>query len=116
MPSVQTFNRNIGFVYFLFIPFVAFGIIYVSTLVQLGDIHVMLQVLVGMQNEFVYDAALIVLNIQPPSPKLASLFLGFQENGVQIDKVFWCLWLFFFGFAVYKSTFLSKIIGRSSKT
>ena len=39
------------------------------------------------------------------------LHLHFYENGIQLASIFWGLWLFPFGYLVFKSTFLPKIIG-----
>lgn len=42
---------------------------------------------------------------------LAMLFLNFYNQGVFIVGIFWGLWLFPFGYLVYKSGFLPKILG-----
>ncbi|MCU0323011.1 MAG: DUF4386 domain-containing protein [Chitinophagaceae bacterium] len=39
------------------------------------------------------------------------LQIGFYNNGIQIVSIFWGLWLFPFGYLVYKSGFLPKILG-----
>jgi hypothetical protein len=42
---------------------------------------------------------------------LVSLFLALHEHGVLIATVFWGLWLFPFGYLVFKSGFLPRILG-----
>ncbi len=39
------------------------------------------------------------------------LYLHFSNNGNQIAGIFWGLWLFPFGYLVFKSGFLPKILG-----
>jgi hypothetical protein len=39
------------------------------------------------------------------------LQLNFYNNGIQLVSIFWGLWLFPFGYLVYKSDFLPKILG-----
>ena len=39
------------------------------------------------------------------------LYLDYYNNGLQISQIFWGLWLFPFGYLVYKSSFLPKILG-----
>ncbi len=39
------------------------------------------------------------------------LHIDYYRNGVQISQIFWGLWLFPFGYLVYKSGFLPKILG-----
>ncbi|NMH89859.1 DUF4386 domain-containing protein [Flavivirga algicola] len=39
------------------------------------------------------------------------LYLGYYNNGIEILQIFWGLWLFPFGYLVYKSGFLPKILG-----
>ena len=42
---------------------------------------------------------------------LSSLFLNLHTYGIQIAGIFWGLWLFPYGFLVFKSGFLPRIIG-----
>lgn len=42
---------------------------------------------------------------------LAMLFLDLSKNGVYIADIFWGLWLFPFGYLVFKSGFLPRAIG-----
>ena len=39
------------------------------------------------------------------------VYLKFYNNGNQIASIFWGLWLFPFGYLVFKSGFLPKILG-----
>lgn len=39
------------------------------------------------------------------------LCLDYYNNGIQIASIFWGLWLFPFGYLVYKSGFLPKVLG-----
>jgi hypothetical protein len=40
-----------------------------------------------------------------------SLFLNLHNNGIKIAGIFWGLWLFPYGFLVFKSGFLPRFIG-----
>ena len=51
-----------------------------------------------------------VNNINEQSAQLLS-FLKSHNNGIQILRVFWGLWLFPFGYLVFKSGFLPKFFG-----
>jgi hypothetical protein len=42
---------------------------------------------------------------------LVSLFLNLHDNGIKIAGIFWGLWLFPYGFLVFKSSFLPRFIG-----
>ena len=42
---------------------------------------------------------------------LASLFLNLHDYGIKIAGIFWGLWLFPYGFLVFKSGFLPRFIG-----
>jgi hypothetical protein len=39
------------------------------------------------------------------------LYLNYYNNGIQLASVFWGLWLLPFGYLVFKSGFLPKILG-----
>jgi len=39
------------------------------------------------------------------------LHLDYYNNGINISQIFWGLWLFPFGYLVYKSGFLPKLLG-----
>jgi hypothetical protein len=42
---------------------------------------------------------------------LVKLFLDLYETGIQIAKIFWGLWLFPFGYLVFKSDYIPRILG-----
>ena len=42
---------------------------------------------------------------------LMSLFLNLHDNGIKIAGIFWGLWLFPYGFLVFRSGFLPRFIG-----
>lgn len=163
MHTIQKFARSTGFIYFLLIPIGPFGIMFVNSLVVVGDVQatmsnilenetiyrwsmlaalltqlihftlvimlykilkpahkvasqimlllVMVGVPIAMLNEFSYGAVLLNLHGANPSPDLVSMFLGIHDYGINIVQIFWGLWLFPFGFAIYKSEFLPKVIG-----
>ena len=64
-------------------------------------------------------AALIVLSgadflsvfEKPQLDAVAYAFLRLHSHGLQIIQIFWGLWLFPFGFLVYKSRFIPKLLG-----
>ncbi len=64
-------------------------------------------------------AALIILSgadflsvfEKPELDALAYVFLRFHSHGIQAIQIFWGLWLFPFGFLVYRSRFIPKILG-----
>jgi hypothetical protein len=39
------------------------------------------------------------------------LFLRLHDHGVVVNEIFWGLWLFPFGFLVYRSRFLPRVLG-----
>jgi hypothetical protein len=42
---------------------------------------------------------------------LVSLFLNMHDSGIRIAEIFWGLWLFPYGYLVFKSGFLPRLIG-----
>ncbi len=44
-------------------------------------------------------------------PAQVMLYLGYYNNGIEVSQIFWGLWLFPFGYLVYKSGFLPKLLG-----
>ena len=42
---------------------------------------------------------------------LVMLFLDLYDNGIHIAQIFWGLWLFPFGYLVFKSGYLPRILG-----
>jgi hypothetical protein len=74
---------------------------------------------ISMLNELNNMAILLVL--RGPSPlsgftpdqlhALVSLFLNLHDNGLEIAGIFWGLWLFPYGYLVFKSGYLPRIVG-----
>ncbi len=73
----------------------------------------------GFLNTLNQVAALILLSgadflsvfEKPQLDALAYVFLRLHSQGWQAIQIFWGLWLFPFGFLVYKSRFIPKILG-----
>ncbi len=80
---------------------------------------VVISVATSFANTFNQIAALIILSgadflsvfEKPELESLAYVFLRLHSQGIQIIQIFWGLWLFPFGFLVYKSGFIPKILG-----
>ena len=78
---------------------------------RLMVILVLVGVPVAMLNEASYAVVLGLLQGEVSSPNLISALLDFHKYGIIIAQIFWGLWLFPFGYLIYKSDFLPKIIG-----
>ncbi len=82
-------------------------------------ILVVISVSTGLVSSFNQIAALIILSgadflsvfEKPQLDALAYVFLRLHSQGLQAIQIFWGLWLFPFGFLVYKSRFIPKILG-----
>ncbi len=74
-------------------------------------ILVLVGIPIAMLNEASYGVALGLINRAEPPLTLISALLDFHGYGIMIVQIFWGLWLFPFGYLVYKSGFLPKIIG-----
>lgn len=80
---------------------------------------VVISVATTFANTFNQIAALIVLSgadflsvfEKPQLDAVAYAFLRLHSHGLQIIQIFWGLWLFPFGFLVYKSRFIPKLLG-----
>jgi len=70
---------------------------------------------IAMLNELNPIAALMVLKnpeLSALAPETAAMFfLDLQQNGIQIASIFWGLWLLPFGYLIFRSDFLPKILG-----
>jgi hypothetical protein len=74
---------------------------------------------ISLLNELNQFAVLAVLHGAGPATvftpdqqhALVSLFLNLHDTGIQIAQIFWGLWLFPYGYLVYKSGFLPGIFG-----
>lgn len=78
---------------------------------RLMVILVLVGIPIAMLNEASYGVVLGLLQEETPSANLISALLNFHEYGIIIVQIFWGLWLFPFGYLIYKSDFLPKIIG-----
>ena len=82
-------------------------------------VFILLSAPIGMLNELNHVAVLLLLSgadfLTPfTASQLQALVLFFHDlhqYGLNIDKVFWGLWLFPMGYLVFKSGFLPKILG-----
>jgi hypothetical protein len=74
---------------------------------------------ISMLNELNHFAVLLLLHghesmgtfTLEQQQLLAYFFLELREKGVQISSIFWGLWLFPMGYAIFKSGYLPKILG-----
>jgi hypothetical protein len=74
---------------------------------------------ISMLNELNQFAVLAVLRDAGSPPvytpdqlrALVSLFVGLHADGIRIATIFWGLWLFPYGYLVFKSGFLPKVLG-----
>jgi hypothetical protein len=79
----------------------------------------LLGVPISLLNELNHVAVLLVLHgadaMRAFSPAqanaLVSLFLDLHDKGIEIAEIFWGLWLFPYGYLVFKSGFLPRIFG-----
>jgi len=78
---------------------------------RLMVVFVLVGVPIAMLTEASYGVVLGLLQSADYSLCSISAFLDFHAYGVIIVQVFWGLWLFPFGYLIYKSDFLPKIIG-----
>jgi Domain of unknown function (DUF4386) len=86
---------------------------------RLMVILILLNVPIALLNELNQFAILYLLH-SPDSLRafttdqmhaLVSLFLNLHDNGIKIAGIFWGLWLFPYGWLVFKSGFLPRFIG-----
>jgi hypothetical protein len=74
---------------------------------------------ISLVNELNQFAALAVVHGADPAAAftadqqkaLVAMFLNLHDNGIRIAQMFWGLWLFPYGYLVYKSGFLPGIVG-----
>ena len=80
---------------------------------------ILVSILITFLNELNRIAALILVRgadfislfDQPQRDALAMLFLNLRGHGFDVAGIFWGLWLFPLGLLVYRSSFLSRILG-----
>lgn len=78
---------------------------------RLMVILVLVGVPIAMLNEASYGVILSLLDDGQTSMNLITGLLNFHDYGIMIVQIFWGLWLFPFGYLIYKSDFLPRIIG-----
>jgi hypothetical protein len=90
-----------------------------KTMPLLMVVFFLVSVPITMLNEVNHVAPLLLLNnadyltvfTADQLQALVPLFLDLHEYGVNIASIFWGLWLFPMGYAVFKSGYLPKILG-----
>jgi hypothetical protein len=90
-----------------------------KTMPLLMVVFFLVSVPLTMLNEVNHIAPLLLLNhadtltvfTADQLQALVLLFLGLHKYGVNIASIFWGLWLFPMGYAVFKSGYLPKILG-----
>ena len=126
MASESLFRLSIGSALMVQVGHILLVLVLYKLLKVVNKNHALLMVifsLVGnpitMLNELNRVAVLLLLNgadyLTPFTAdqlqSLVSLFLALHEHGVLIATIFWGLWLFPFGYLVFKSGFLPRILG-----
>ncbi len=82
-----------------------------EAIAKLMVIFVLVGLPIAMLNEASYGAILGQLGSADGSSNMIAALISFHAYGIIIVQIFWGLWLFPFGYLVYKSGFLPKIIG-----
>ena len=109
------------YVFFLFLPLALFRLLkqvnrqYALIMVLLAVVSVPISML-NMWNKFavltLIDSSITTQQLTIDSLQTQVMFyLNQYENGNLIAQIFWGLWLFPFGYLVFKSGFLPKILG-----
>ena len=126
MASESLFRLSIGSALMVQVGHILLVLVLYKLLKVVNKNHALLMVifsLVGnpitMLNELNRVAVLLLLNgadyltvfTAGQLQSLVSLFLALHEHGVLIATIFWGLWLFPFGYLVFKSGFLPRILG-----
>ena len=107
--------------FFLFLPLVLYKLlkpvneIYAKLMVLLAVVSVPIS-FINIQNQFAVLSLISgsnYLNVFSNDQLQAQVlfYLNQYENGILIVSIFWGLWLFPFGYLVFKSGFLPKILG-----
>lgn len=101
------------YIAFLFVPLILYKLLhpvnkmYAVAMVALAVVSVPVS-LVNLLDEF----RILTLIDQPGTlPEQVMLHLRYYNNGIDLATIFWGLWLFPFGYLVYRSGFLPKILG-----
>jgi len=111
----------ITFLIYILLPLVLYKLLYQVNKVyaSLMVIFVLVSVPIFFTNILNKFSVLTLINKPEYVEKLGEIglqtqimfYLSSYNNGVQISQIFWGLWLFPFGYLVYKSGFLPKLLG-----
>ena len=115
------YSSIICYVAFLFLPLFLYKLLepinrfYAKCMVILAIVSVPIS-LISLQNEFsvlsfIGNNNYLSIYGTEQLQSLTMIYLKQYNNGILIASVFWGLWLFPFGYLVYKSKFLPKILG-----
>ena len=111
----------ITFLIHIFLPLVLYKLLH-----KVNEFHAKLMVIFSLISVTIYFAIILnkfsVLTLINKIEYLEKLgetelqtqvmfYIDSYNNGIQISQIFWGLWLFPFGYLVYKSGFLPKILG-----
>ena len=111
----------ITFLIHIFLPLVLYKLLH-----RVNELHAKLMVIFSLISVTIYFviilnklSVLTLINKTEYIEKLGETELQTQvmflidsyNNGIQISQIFWGLWLFPFGYLVYKSGFLPKLLG-----
>jgi hypothetical protein len=111
----------IGYTGFLILPFVLYRLLHHVNRTYAVGMVALAVVSVPLSYAYLLDKFAVLtlihksnyLNVFPADQLHAQvlLHLHFYDNGILLASIFWGLWLFPFGYLVFKSEFLPKIIG-----
>ncbi len=118
---LSIFVGILGYIIFLILPLVLYKLLspvnksYAVLMAAFAVVSVPIS-LVNMLNEFsiltLISKASNLSVIEPEKLQTQIvLFKSYYSNGIQLASIFWGLWLFPFGYLVFKSGFLPKVIG-----
>ena len=106
---------------FMILPFVLYKLLKKAnkTQAKLMVIFVLMSIPISLTNILNKFAVLTLINKPAylqhiPNTELETqvmLHMDYYSNGIEISQIFWGLWLLPFGYLVYKSGFLPKILG-----
>jgi hypothetical protein len=100
------------YTFFLFLPLALYQLLksvdknYARVMVILAVVSVPIS-FINIQNRF----AVLSLISNPGEQEQVMFYLKQYNTGILILKIFWGLWLFPFGYLVFKSGFLPKVLG-----
>lgn len=111
----------ICFIAFLVLPFILYKLLhrinksYATAMVMLAIVSVPIS-LINLLNKFsvltlISKADYLKVFETHELHSQVMLYLDYYANGIQIASIFWGLWLFPFGYLVFKSGFLPKALG-----